>query len=317
MDFLDEWRILLAAQDGVVTRRQLLARGFTDEGIEAQLAARRWRRLHDGVYLTHAGPATSAQRRRAAILACRGTAALSHETAGELWGLSPPSAEDAPIHVTVPYGTSTSRDDGLVVHRSRAFVHITVAELDPPRVSRVHTVVDLAVAAPDAPSAMRLVHRLAFEGRVRPPELERALELRRPPRYANALRDAIDLLQEDLSSELERRYALDVERAHRLPTGTRQAPVVVDGQRLHEDVLYRMPRGRFVVRLDGHRYHLDRATTLRDRRRAVATTVQCVPSAPYGWDEVDGHPCRTAREVATVLRQLGWTEDAHPCTRCT
>ena len=71
-------------QHGVVTRAQLLARGFTDHGIQAHVDAGRWQRLHEGVYVTYSGPPTQQARRIGALLACRGGAILSHETAGEL-----------------------------------------------------------------------------------------------------------------------------------------------------------------------------------------------------------------------------------------
>ena len=49
----------------------------------------------------------------------------------------------APVHVTVRYGASTSRHDDLVVHRSRAFDHITAPpDGGPPIVAAVHTAVD-------------------------------------------------------------------------------------------------------------------------------------------------------------------------------
>ncbi|WP_328305886.1 hypothetical protein [Actinomycetospora sp. NBC_00405] len=315
MDEFTAWRQLRKDQLDVVTRGQLLARGFTDGAIRAQVDADRWQRLHDGVYALFSGPLSPEAHRVAALLACRGAALLSHETAGELHGFIRPDPR-RPIHLTVPYGTSAFRSEGLHVHRSRAFAHIGVVGAEPPLTSKVHTVLDLAVAAPDASEAARLAHQLAVDAGVRPLALEQAVELRRPPRHRRAIADAVGLLRSGVLSELERRYLQDVEVAHGLPVGQRQAPVVVDGVDRYEDIAYDLPGGRAIVRLDGFGYHRDTFTALTDRRRSVAAAVAGTPSIPYGWTEVTKLPCRTAREVETVLRPLGWNEQLLCCARC-
>ena len=315
MDEIDEWQALLEAQHRVVTRAQLLARGFTDDGIRAQMDAGRAQRPHEGVYALFSGPLPPAALRTAALLACRGGAVLSHETAGELHGLVPPGP-GRPIHVTVRYGASAVRSRGVKVHRSRAFAHIGDDVSDPPRTSRVHTVLDLAVAAYDGAEATRLAHQLALDGRISPYALERAAELRRPPRHRRAIADAVSLLRDGVLSALEHRYLVDVERAHRIPEGRRQQPVRVDGVLRYEDIAYDLPSGRAIVRLDGFGYHGDQATALVDRRRTVAAALAATPSIPYGWDEVTKLPCRTAREVEAILRSLGWNGPFSPCPRC-
>lgn len=315
MDSLDEWQRLLRDQHGVVTRTQLAARGFTDHGIRAQLDAGRWQTLHVGVYVTYSGPPTLEARRTGALLACRGGAMLSHETAGELHGFVK-FDPDRPVHVTVRYGCSAIRADGVTVHRSRAFAHIGAEECDPPRTSRVHTVLDLAIAADDAQEAMRRAHQYALDARVHPLALERAAELRRPTRYRRAIGDAVSLLRDGVLSALEHRYLVDVEQPHGLPVGVRQEPVLVDGVRRYEDIAYDLPGGRVIVRLDGFSYHRDQRTALTDRRRVVAAALSRTPSIPFGWDEVTKLPCRTAREVDAVLRSLGREEPLLACPRC-
>jgi hypothetical protein len=315
-DDLDEWQRLLRGQHGVVTRRQLLARGFTDHAIQAQIDAGRWQRLHDGVYLTYSGPPTPEARRIGALLACPSGAVLSHESAGELHGFVAP-APHRPVHVTVRYGCSAVRLGGVRVHRSRAFAYIGIENSDPPRTSRAHTVLDLAMAAPDAEEATRRAHQYALDAHVHPLALARAAELRRPRRFGTAIGVAVGLLRDGVLSALERRYLVDVEQAHGLPVGVRQAPVLVDGVRRYEDIAYDLPKGRAIVRLDGFGYHSDRRTALLDRRRAAAAVLDRTPSIPLGWDEVTHHPCRTVREVETLLRPLGWEGELLTCPACT
>lgn len=311
----DEWQALRRRQHEVVTLDQLHRRGFTDRGIEAQVRAGRWQRLHRGVYVLHNGPVPAEARRLGALLACRGGAMLSHETAGELWSMVP--ADPArPIHVTVLYGSSAVRSDGMRLHRSRAFAYLGAGDLFPPRTDRVHTVLDLAVSAASAQEATRTVHELAVAHRLDPSTLARAAELRRPRRHRRAIADAVTLLREGIDSMLELRYREDVERAHGLPEGGRQQPVVVDGVRRFEDVVYDMPRGRAIVRLDGYLSHADRLTALTDRRRSVAAAMNASTALPYGWTEVSTMPCRTAREVEVVLRGIGWTDPFRRCPRC-
>ncbi|MDD7965553.1 type IV toxin-antitoxin system AbiEi family antitoxin domain-containing protein [Actinomycetospora lemnae] len=312
---LDAWQTIRREQHDIVTIGQLHRRGFTQHGVDAQVRAGRWQRIHRGVYALHSGPLPPAARRMAAILACRGGALLSHQTAGELWGMVP-AGPDAPIHVTVPYGNAAYRVDGLRLHRSRAFAHIGAPGLVPPRTDRVHTLLDLAMAAPTQGEATRLVHEIAVAHRIHGLLLGRAVELRRPLRHRRAITDAITLLLDGIDSMLELRYREDVEVAHDLPVGKRQEPVVVDGHRRYEDVVYDLPTGRVIVRLDGYWSHADKLTALTDRRRSVAALLDHAAALPFGWTEVTTAPCRTAREVEAVLRMVGWSGPSRSCPRC-
>lgn len=311
---LDAWLAIRREQHDVVTIDQLYRRGFTRRGIDAQVRAGRWQPIHRGVYVLHNGPLPPEARRMAAILACRG-ALLSHGTAGELWGMTP-ADPDGPIHATVPYGNAAVRSDGLRLHRSRAFAHIGADGLVPPRTNRVHTLLDLAVAAPGPEDATRLVHEVAVAHRIPTTVLARAVELRRPARHRRAIADAVTLLLEGIDSMLELRYREDVEKAHGLPIGRRQEPVLVDGQHRYEDVVYDMPSGRAIVRLDGWESHSDKLTAVTDRRRSVAAILRSSIPIPYGWTEVTTWTCRTAREVEAVLRTIGWTDPSTSCPRC-
>lgn len=315
MEELDAWRALLVAQHGIVTRRQALEHGVSLSRIRAHVAAGRWRRLRSGTLATFTGPLTPEAEAWAAVLACW-PAALSHESAGKCYRMSRPRA-GAPVHVTVRYGASASRTDGLVVHRSRAFEHITASPGGgPPMVAPVHTAVDLATAAPTPRAAMSVLQRSALSGGVSGGALLAAMELRRPPRYRDALHDAAMLMVEGVMSALESTYTLDVEEAHGLPSGARQMPVVVDGTVLFEDVLYSAPGGELIVRLDGWRFHSDRRVAHRDRRRGNAAELAGRARLAYGPEEVEGDPCRAAHEVAAVLTALGWTQGLRPCARC-
>ena len=143
---------LAAAQHCVVTTAALAAHGIGPSAIRRLVRAGVLRRLHQGVYL--AGPAVPPHARAmAALLACGRGAALSHRTAGELWGFLP--AIGGPIDVTRPGTTRTH--DGVRVHRSR---------LEQRDVGRRH---EMAVSRP----ARTLLDLAVVVG---PRELDRALE---------------------------------------------------------------------------------------------------------------------------------------------
>jgi len=314
MEDPESWVRLVRAQDGLVTRQQALAHGLTADGIAAHLDAGRWTLRKRGVIATFTGPLSPAARRRAALLFVPGPAALSHGSAAALLGMRRED-ERAPVHVTVPYGSSARGCEGVAVHRSRAFAHIVV-DGDPPHIARVHTLLDLALAEPDARSALRTLTALAAGTRTSAAGLGRAIELRRPRRYRRALEDAVALLRDGVGSILETDWALDVEGAHGLPTPTRQFHVVVEGRRLAEDLLYAMPHGELLVRLDGWRYHADSRTARTDRARDNAAELAHRARMVFGWEEVHHDPCTTATTVGTRLVELGWESSVQRCGQC-
>lgn len=309
-----DWSRLVAEQDGLVTRRQALAQGLTPDDIDAHLDAARWRLRTHGVIATFTGPLTPAARRRAALLFARGAVALSHGTAAEIHGLRRLD-ETEPMHVTVPYGSSARGSEDVQVHRSRAFEHITV-DGDLPMISKVHTVIDLAVLEPDARAAMRTMTALAAGARIPAASLVAALDLRRPRRYVRALNQAAAFLLDGVESALEIEYTVGVEVGHGLPAPLRQVPVLVHGRRRIDDLHYRMPNGVLVVRLDGWRFHANSRTAYADRSVDNASELAHQARFRFGWEEVHWEKCITALTVATRLLELGWEGQMIRCADC-
>ncbi|WP_235883823.1 hypothetical protein [Saccharopolyspora elongata] len=295
------------------TRKQLRKFGVSYSTIQANLDARRWQRVHRGVIALFTGPLSRDARISAALLYADLPAALSHRTAAQEWGWLP--ADEEPVHVTVPYGTSAVPQEGVVVHRSRAFRHIVVSHA-PPRTSRADTVIDLAAAESDEAAAERTLLTTASANRVGADEIRAQLIARPPFRYRAALDRAVRLLAEGLTSMLETRYFLDVERAHGIPRARRQVPVNAFGRKLLEDCSYEDIGVPLIVRLDGRAYHGDAETAFRDRRRDNAAELSGTPRLVYGWQDVDRTPCSVAHEVMTVLRREGWQGPTRRCRRC-
>ena len=292
------------AQDGHITRAQVLSCGGTDEWIEAQIAAGRWERVTRKVFRTTTGTPTRRQRERAALLCAGPEAALSHRSAAARFGLR--ERDDDVVHITVPYGHSADPHPGVMIHRSRAFQHIVIDHEDMPTVSAADTCVDLAVLEPDARQGMRTFLHAALAMKVPTARLRSVLEVRRPRRYSRALRHAARVLADGVGSALEATYLVDVELAHGLPIATRQAPVVVEGVKRFEDCRYRVLEGELIVRLDGWRWHSDRRIGVIDRARDNAAELAGRARLTFGWEEVTGSPCEVNAIVAARLRQLGW-----------
>ncbi|HEX5293224.1 MAG TPA: hypothetical protein VFX25_30495 [Streptosporangiaceae bacterium] len=110
------WLALLELQSGVVSRGQVLGHGLDDDMIENRLRSRRWRPVHWGVYATFSGRLSREAVLWAAVLRAGPGAALSHQTAAELLGLTGDRSDV--IHLTVPLGRHPAPIRGAVIHRS-------------------------------------------------------------------------------------------------------------------------------------------------------------------------------------------------------
>lgn len=211
----------------------------------------------------------------AAVLAVGPGAALSHASAGALWGMLGYRGRDSsrsvelPIQVTVR-GASESRR-GIRVHRSRTLTpgEVTVC-IGIPATNPSRTLADLR----------RILPRSRFAAALRQAEflglpLDAALE---PDRTR---------------SELERRL-LSLCRRHRLPrpeVNVRVGSFTVD---------FLWAERRLIVEVDGYRAHGTRAAFESDRARDVELRLLGYEVARFTWRQLSERP----REVAGALRKL-------------
>jgi very-short-patch-repair endonuclease len=191
----------------------------------------------------------------------------------------------------------------LVVHRSRTLERSRHPVLLPPRTRVEDTLLDLAEAAGSLDEAVRWLSmgcgaRLTTAGR-----LQRAAETRARLRRRADLNMALVDVGDGVHSVLEYRYVRDVERRHRLPRAARQARSAVAGRSQYRDNLY--AEFGVCVELDGRAAHPDHRRWA-DQRRDNAAAGQGIITIRYSWAEVRYRPCRTAAEVAAVLRSRGW-----------
>lgn len=253
--------------------------GVTDDAVDAQLAARRWRRLGKAIVL-HNGAISTWQRRRIVMINCGPRALLTSFTAAEEWGLRRWTRPE--VHVLAPAGTLRPRLRGLVLHRvgdwSRvdAVAHRRLHGLAP-------SVVLAASSLPAARSACGLLAAAVQQRLLRPTELRLAVDASPRARHRRAMLLALGDIEQGADALSE----IDLGRLCRrfgLPQPTRQAVrVEANGRRRYLDAEWRLADGRVVaVEVDGA-HHLDVRQWVKDQLRQNAivisgTTVLRFPS---------------------------------------
>jgi hypothetical protein len=313
--YVPEWfSDVIEHQQGVLSRSQAAQAGLTRHVITARLQSGQWQRLHPGVYASFSGvPSRKAALWAALLRVGRDTtpchdAALSHQTAAELWGLIDSPAES--IHISVSRKTGTLHPPGIVLHYSARLPAALHPVRTPPRTRIEDTVLDLAELTRNPENAVGWGIR-ACQRRLTTPELlRRAMMERSRLRWRGDLAEALAEVRDGVHSPLERRYLRDVERAHGLPTASRQILVVRGPTRAYEDVRYR-DYGT-CVELDGLVAHPADSRWL-DIRRDNANAADGIITLRYGWADVAYRPCAVAAEVARALRRRGWDGSLRQC----
>ena len=301
---------LVRHQSGVATRRQLLECGLTEEQIRANIAARRWTKLLPGVYATFSGPPSRAAQIWAAVLRAGSGAVASHQTAAELIGLV--DQPGTPIHVTVPHSRTPNRIRGVRLHRSTRVNAARHPTRTPPQTRVEETVVDLTQSARCLDDAIGWLARAVGSRLTTPARLDVALRDRPRLRWRAALTEAVADVAAGCHSHLELAYLRNVERAHGLPVGERQARRPRVGGHTYDDVLYRAYQKR--VEIDGTQAHPvhERGRDRRADNRAVRAGDHPMR---YGPGDVYDTPCAVAAEVAAVLQAAGWDGRPRRCRR--
>jgi hypothetical protein len=302
---LDE---LTARQAGIVTRAQALAVGLTDATLRAHVRAGRWQRVFTGVFYVHSGPLPRASELWAVVLRAGAGAVLSHQTAGELAGLCDPAA---PIHVMVPASRRVTPITGVVVHCSSRVASSAQPNRDLPRTRVEETVIDLTQSANDVNQAVGWITTACGRRLTTSARIFAVMATRKKLRWRRLLTAVVDDTAAGCHSVLERRYLHDVERAHGLPRGRRQALRRVGRVRRYEDVRY--DEFGTSVELDGRAAHPEELRWLdRQRDNEAAEAGDLV--LHYGWRDL-ARPCASARQVAGALRAGGWRGRPRRCRR--
>jgi hypothetical protein len=302
-------RDLAQFQRGIVSRRQAIDHGLSEDVLKSRVRYGRWQRLHHGVYAVFTGPPPREAILWAAVLRAGHAAVLSHQTAAELFRLT-----DEPstlIHLTVPGDRRVVRMPGCVIHVAASATRAGHPSLAPPRTRVEETVLDLTQGAATFEGAYGWVTRAIGRRLTTPERLCGAMAGRPRLRWRAQLAEVLDGGWDGVHSGLEYRYIRDVERPHGLPRSIRQVRVVRGTRIEYRDALYQ-PYG-VAAELDGRAAHPG-DLRWRDIKRDNAALADGIITLRYGRTDVAEYPCLAAAQVAEVLRRRGWPGSSRRCS---
>ena len=251
------WR-LAARQHGVVTRRQLLALGYSRRSVEHRVARGRLFPVSLGIYAVGWPALTRKRRWMAAVLAGGEEAALSHRSAAALWEIG--REEERHIDVSVRRRCELRRPGILFRGRPSLSPKEIVLRDDIPVTSPVQTLVDLATELDPVPLE-RAVNDADKRDLIDPEALREELLRFGGEPGIRPLRHLLDKLFFRLSdSELEIYFRRIVRGA--------KLPMPLSKQRVNDfEVDFFWPELGLVVETDGLRYHRTPSAQTRDARR--------------------------------------------------
>jgi hypothetical protein len=274
----------------VLTRRDLLALGFTEKGVRHRIQTGRLHAVHRGVYAVGRRELGREGRWMAAVRACGSGACLSHRSAAALWGF----ANEHPDYVDVSVRRRCRhRRAGLKV-RSRPFLPAedVTTLLGIPLTQPVRTLIDFATTT--GPRTLeRAVNEADKHDVVDPERLRRELERYPGDPGVRPLRTLLDkhtfLLSDDELEVLFRPIAA----AAGLPTP--RTKVVLN--RFEVDFFW--PDLGLVVETDGWRYHRTPSAQTRDALRFQLHTASGLTPLRFSHYQVKYEP----RHVRQILER--------------
>ena len=304
---LDADRRLVAqirASEGVLTREHALQTGLSDRAIDWRVASGRWIRKHPGVNLTQPGNNDWLAEAWAGLLFVGAPAALSGSSAGHAWGLikEPPRV----LEIVTNRPRSARGRPRLTIRRTDRFAQI-VSRFHTPR----RTTIEDTVFALEPGNLERTISYAAQACQRKwtsPAELLAELE-RRPIQAHRRL--LVEMLGDGVGAEsiAEVKYHRDVEAAHGIPGGIRQAQL----RSGRHDIAYE--RERVLAEIDGRLGHEGWVGRQRDGGRDLTAAANGWVTVRVFWPDVALTPCQTATKVAQVLAVRGWTGRPRRCRR--
>lgn len=154
---MDEVARLLGEQDGVVSRRQVLATGTTQTALARLLRRGELVVRHPGVYLDHNGPPTWQQRAWAAVLYAEPAALCLDSALRAAEGPGRRASDDDVVHVAVGRDRKVVEVPGVRVHRTTDLDDRVQWHLGPPRLRYDDAVLDVAAGARDDLAAIAVL----------------------------------------------------------------------------------------------------------------------------------------------------------------
>ncbi len=294
---------LAARQHGVISRKDLLALGFSARAIEHRIAAGRLHRVERGVYAVGWPQLTARRRWMVAVLACGGDAALCHRSAAALWKIGTERRDR--IDITVCRRTGLRR--GRIRVRSRPSLpqaDLTKSE-GIPVTTPERTLLDLATEL--SPQQLeRAVNEADKRDLVTPEALRAYLSDRTRQPGVRVLRSLLDRHTFRLSdSDLETLFRL-IAAAAGLPPPLTKA--MVNGF----EVDFFWPQLGLVVEADGLRYHRTPSAQARDQLRDQTHTAAGLTPLRFSHYQVKYDPEHVRGVLARTVMRLRGREGKRP-----
>ena len=168
----------------------------------------------------------------------------------------------------------------------------------------------VASAEPTEDGAVAVLSDVCQTRRTKPDRLLESLRGTARIRHRALLEAILADVSSGAFSALERRFLVRVERAHRLPTGTRQRRVKIGRRPYFRDVTYLGLDTN--VELDGRLGHDRAADRWADLERDLVSAQTGELTLRVGWLQVlEAH--RLAAALGAILAARGWLGRPRPC----
>ncbi len=291
----------------MLTREQILGQGLTRHAVQRIVGSDQWRRMAPGVYYTVSSDPPWIAWAWAGFLIGGERARIGGPAALRLAGL----IERAPSTITVLIPPELRRRVAgpWLFRQDQPGFRQPIRVGAPARISVDDATLDVVGELRDPAEVIGLVTSVVQSRGTTAARLLRRLEQRSRMRHRALLSEVLSEVAAGVRSPLELRYLREVERAHALPTGSRQ----VRRRGTECDVWY--AEFGVLVELDGLRGHTGEGA-FRDLRRDNRATTDGLATLRYGWRDVVGRPCEVAAQVAENLTRRGWAGVATCCARC-
>jgi very-short-patch-repair endonuclease len=285
---------LVRRQHGVVTRRDLLALGYSRREIEYRLHNGRLHAISKGVYAVGRPDLTPHGLWMAAVLVCGDGATLSHRSAAELWGIG--YEEKGRIDVTVARRCEIKRSGLKVRSRPKLSEGSVVRRFGIPVTNPTQTLVDVATELKPL-RLERAVNQADVHDLVDPETLRRSLDAYVGMPGARTLRTMLDRHTFRLSDS-------DLEIYFRPLALTAGFPLPLSKQWvLGYEVDFHFPDHGLIVETDGLRYHRTPAQQARMVKRDQTHTSHGFRVLRFTHWQIAHAPNEVA-EVLTRVRKL-------------
>jgi hypothetical protein len=300
------WR-LARRQHGVLTRRDLLALGFTSKGIRHRIERGRLHPVGHGIYAVGRAELSVEGRWMAAVLACaRGGASggaipggsgavLSHRSAAALWRIG--TETEGRIDVTLLH-RGTARRRGIRARSRPSLPASDVTEHDGiPVTTPIRTLIDIATEL--APNRLeRAVNEADKHDLVDPDALRLALDGYAGAPGVRPLRALLDKHTFRLSDEELERLFRPIAAAAGLPVPLTKHWVT------GFEVDFFWPDLGLVVETDGWRYHRTPAAQTRDAHRFQVHTAAGLTPLRFSHWQIRHEPAYVRRILERTVSQL-------------